>query len=256
MVEGSSSPPTSHASFAGNILLADDGPDNQSLLSHYLRKAGAQVRIAENGRIAYELILDTLAIPGSPPFDLILMDMQMPELDGYGATAKIRSAGYRGPIIALTAHAMATDRDKCLQAGCSDFLSKPVSRERLLETIQRHLRRAAAASSAILQSTLDDEEIIQKLLPEFVASLPRQVIKLQSYLNENQMDNLAGLMHQLRGTGGLYGFMPITEAAARAEQHLMNGEALDIIASDVQSLIELVRTVKGYNAANEVARES
>src|SRR5262249_39566692 len=95
----------------GSILLAEDGADNQLLISTHLRKAGANVTIAENGRIAVETALD--ALEAGHPFDVILMDMQMPELDGYGATSMLRAKGYRRPILALTAHAMSTDRDRC-----------------------------------------------------------------------------------------------------------------------------------------------
>jgi len=82
------------------------------------------------------------------PFDLVLMDMQMPELDGYAATAKLRSMGFARPVIALTANAMKTDRDKCLAVGCTAYLSKPVDRRLLLQSVQRHMARAAAPGNA------------------------------------------------------------------------------------------------------------
>ena len=127
----------------GKVLLAEDGPDNQRLISLLLRKLGLQVMIAENGAVAYREALQS-AEQGSP-YDLIFMDMQMPEMDGYEATRQLRLAGWDGPIVALTAHAMASDRDLCLSAGCDDYLTKPIDRERLATVIGDHLQPIAHA---------------------------------------------------------------------------------------------------------------
>ena len=117
---------------SGRVLLAEDGADNQRLLSFHLERAGAEVVVAGNGLVAIEQI--RLARDESRPFDLVLMDMQMPELDGYAAARRLRDQGFGMPIVALTAHAMSGDRERCLDAGCDDYVTKPITRQRLLQT--------------------------------------------------------------------------------------------------------------------------
>jgi signal transduction histidine kinase/ActR/RegA family two-component response regulator len=124
------------------ILLAEDGPDNQKLLSYILTRAGAEVTIAEDGQAALELVH---AAPR--PFHLILMDMQMPRVDGYAATRALRAQAHTGPILALTAHAMIGDREKCIDAGCDDFLTKPVDRRALVDACLRHAATRPAAAA-------------------------------------------------------------------------------------------------------------
>ncbi len=123
--------PSATALAGRRILLVEDGPDNQVLIRTLLTKAGAHVEIAGNGRIA-------LARLEAESFDLVLMDIQMPEMDGYHATRELRRRGCRLPIIALTAHALVSERQRCEQAGCDDYLSKPVDRILLVETVQRY----------------------------------------------------------------------------------------------------------------------
>ena len=118
--------------------LAEDSLDNQLLLRRLLERAGATVEIVDNGRLALERALS--ARDNDEPFDVILMDMQMPVLDGYNATRALRKAGYDLPILALTAHAMEADRARCLEAGCDEFVTKPIDRAALLDLVQRCVR--------------------------------------------------------------------------------------------------------------------
>ena len=115
------------------ILLAEDGPDNQRLISFLLNKMGAEVDVADNGVIACQKFLE--AETANEPYDLLLTDMQMPEMDGYTLARNFRQSGATLPIIALTAHAMSDDRQKCLDAGCDDYLSKPINSKILGQTI-------------------------------------------------------------------------------------------------------------------------
>lgn len=126
------------------ILLAEDGLDNQRLFTRVLTLAGAEVVVAANGEEAVATALQSEA--SGIPFSLILMDMQMPILDGYSAVGRLRDTGYRKPIIALTAHALNDDRQRCLDAGCDDYLAKPVEFDRLVQTIRRHISVHAAGS--------------------------------------------------------------------------------------------------------------
>jgi len=126
---------------AGNeVLLVEDGDTNRKLIKLLLTRAGAQVTTAENGAIGCEFALRR-------NFDVILMDMQMPVMDGYTAARRLRDAGQTLPIIALTAHTMAGDREKCIEAGCSDYLTKPINPEQMFAVIERSLQSAEVAAA-------------------------------------------------------------------------------------------------------------
>ena len=143
--EASSQTPTKTPAITGSVLLAEDGRDNQRLIELVLRKAGAAVALAENGQVALDLAL--AAREQGKAFDVILMDMQMPVMDGYESTRRLRAEGWTGPIVALTAHAMAGDRDKCVAAGCTDYVSKPIDRGKLLTRLAQYVGVAKAAAA-------------------------------------------------------------------------------------------------------------
>jgi CheY-like chemotaxis protein len=129
------SAPTGAPLAGARVLLAEDGPDNQRLLSYMLIRAGATVQVVSDGSLAVEL----LGTEPAPHYDLLLLDMQMPELDGYQTAAALRARGVAIPIIALTAHAMDGDRERCLEAGCDDYASKPISSSELIRVCVRWL---------------------------------------------------------------------------------------------------------------------
>ncbi|HEY2584977.1 MAG TPA: ATP-binding protein [Tepidisphaeraceae bacterium] len=280
---------------SGRILVAEDGEDNRDLVTAHLRRAGCEVVVAATGRLAVEAAK-------AQAFDLVLMDMQMPELDGYGATRALRAAGFKIPIIALTANAMAEDRLKCMEAGCTEYLAKPIARGVLLRMLSRFLpakseaARPPAAAAArdqlapaanpehatsssangstppaktdatappesapapatedrpLLRSTMKAEPGVQALLGRFIARLPERVKAMQTLVEEQDLDRLRQTVHQLKGAAGGYGYPRLTEQAARAEQTIAAGDPFDTIRAEVDSLIQLVRSVEGYDAAHE-----
>ena len=144
-VEGTPPLSPSLTSLAGRILLAEDGPDNQRLIAFHLRKAGASVDIAENGQVALRMLREAEAAQNG--YDLLVSDMQMPEMDGYALARALRTQGWRGAIVALTAHAMAEDRTKCIDAGCDDYATKPIDRILLIDTCARWIGKTTAQSN-------------------------------------------------------------------------------------------------------------
>ena len=129
---------------SGRILVVEDGPDNQILISFLLRKAGSEVEIAENGARGVEQALASRE--AGQPYDLIIMDMQMPVMDGYAATTTLRDSGWTGPIVALTAHALKEEAERCLAAGCDAYLRKPIERPEFFAVIGQHLHGVPSES--------------------------------------------------------------------------------------------------------------
>jgi PAS domain S-box-containing protein len=249
----------------GQILLVEDGADNQRLLRMQLGDAGATVTTALDGQIGVDLATGRT-------FDLILMDMQMPVMDGYAATTELRRRGLTIPIIALTAHAMAEDRDKCLAAGCTGYLSKPVDEEKLLKTVQAHLgedgsplpndRTGAgrvgspppvdtSGSNSRIKSSHSGNPRIMEIVPEFVAGLPGKVSKMTDLLEHNDLPAVQRIAHQLLGTCGGYGFAPLSQLARTVEQSIKAGHPLESITLEVESLIEAIRWIDGYDSSRE-----
>jgi CheY-like chemotaxis protein/HPt (histidine-containing phosphotransfer) domain-containing protein len=232
------------------VLLAEDAPDSQRLLAFFLRKAGAEVDVAENGQKAVEQVQS--AADAGDPYDLVLMDMLMPVMDGYEATAALRRQGIRIPIIALTAYSMDGDRARCLEAGCTDYLAKPVDRLTLLRRLREHLdgpprRFAADRSSATLPpvATLEDPDPeLRELLATFVAGLSERAEAIETSLARQDLPRLAALAHQLKGTARAYGFPQLTDEAASLEASLHAGVCMDEVRVQVRCVVDLCRAAR------------
>jgi signal transduction histidine kinase/CheY-like chemotaxis protein/HPt (histidine-containing phosphotransfer) domain-containing protein len=211
------------------VLVVDDGDTNRKLIRLLVERCGAKARTAENGQVALDLT-------DSTDFDVILMDMQMPVMDGYTAAARLRERGLVGPIIALTAHAMKGDRQKCEEAGCSGYLSKPIDSEQLLKTLAecKALKRIATTTHHG-RSTRDPGELkpVRSLLPtdddelraivnEFIETLDFKLSAMQTAWDQGDTEELAKLAHWLKGAGGTVGFGCFTDPAAKLEQLAKN----------------------------------
>jgi len=197
----------------GRVLLAEDNPDNQRLIEMYVRRTGAQLEIVQNGEEAVNLAL-------LEPFDVILMDMQMPVMDGLEATRTLRRQGYTGVIVALTADAFREHRDACFAAGCSEFVTKPVVREGLLTILATHLAPGEAPApdqEPLISKLLAEEPGLESLVIKFIEILPEMLEQLTSALAAPDWDRLKSVAHNLKGLGGGYGYPQVSTLAARLE---------------------------------------
>jgi CheY-like chemotaxis protein/HPt (histidine-containing phosphotransfer) domain-containing protein len=207
-----------------------------------VERCGGKVRMAENGQVALD-VADACA------FDVVLMDMQMPVMDGYTATARLRERGFAGPIIALTAHAMNGDREKCEKAGCSGYLAKPIDADDLCEVLAIHAPKSTTATATAEVAIRRKSEPIRSLLPtddqelrdvvvEFIEALEPKLCEMQTAWAAGDGEELARLAHWLKGAGGTVGFGCFTSPAAELEQLAKNRD-LPSAASSLKLLREL-----------------
>ncbi len=216
-----------------SVLLVEDGETNRKLIRLMLDRHGVEVATAENGQVGFEK-----AISGQ--YDVVLMDMQMPVMDGYTATTRLREQEITTPIIALTAHAMKGDQEKCLEAGCSGYLTKPIDEQRLLNALasfapDEWAGKLATSASSCSPTTIDgttmervpvaahspltsslplDDPDFRQIVEEFIEKLMIKLTEMHRCLAAGQLDELARLAHWLKGSGGTCGFNELTAPAA------------------------------------------
>jgi two-component system sensor histidine kinase/response regulator len=214
------------------ILLAEDNPVNQRVALHILQKGNHSVLAVGNGREAVEALK-------REEFDLVLMDVQMPEMDGFEATDAIRTreriTGRHIPIIAMTAHAMKGDRERCLEAGMDDYVAKPVHAAELLRVIQKFASPAPAAPVAAAspvdnnevsvfdrQSALDrvsdEEELLNEVIQLFLSDAPNRMSEIRKSLEEGDPKRLEISAHSLKGAAGYVGAERMARQALKLEE--------------------------------------
>jgi two-component system, sensor histidine kinase and response regulator len=211
------------------LLLAEDNAVNQRLAVSLLEKRGHQVVVAGNGR-------EALAALDGRPFDAVLMDVQMPEMDGFEATAAIRAreaaTGAHTPIIAMTAHALKGDRDRCLEAGMDAYVSKPLRPQELFEVLEAlatatdlagpapagpEPEPAAFDMAAALERVDGDAELLKELAGLFLGECPQRMAEIRQAIDQRDASKLHQAAHTLGGSVGNFGARAATLAAQRLE---------------------------------------
>ena len=229
------------------ILLAEDSPDNCTITMAYLEDTPYQVEIAETGAIA----CDKFKVGH---YDLVLMDRQMPVMDGLTATRTIRAweqANGRPPtpIIALTASALKGDREKCLAAGCTAFLTKPIKQEVLLQAIKERSQVALTSSkediSRMEPILLRAESKFENRIPAYLQNCRQNVIVMLDALDRVDFETVTSLGHQMRGSGGAFGFQAITDIGAALQQAGENAdnEVSRKCVRELSNYLDGVRTI-------------
>ncbi|MCP4782834.1 MAG: response regulator [Fuerstiella sp.] len=208
------------------ILIVEDTPDTRDLLIFFLEEAGANVTAAADGADGVAKALESMA--ADLAYDLILMDMRMPEMDGYAATRRLRSEGFACPIVALTAFAMKHDEQACLDAGCDAYLSKPIDLCSLFETIGRQLPRfrasvlpvsAARPNSLVSDRTTDSR--FQLLLEKYLKRLPGMLDQLQTARRDDDADSLLSVVHRLREQRRIMAFLRSPQSRTNARRRFV-----------------------------------
>ncbi len=217
--------------FRGQVLLVEDSPELQKLESLLLEGVGATVTLAANGQEAVELAL-------GQQFDLILMDMQMPVMNGIEATATLRALHYRAPIIALTANIMPQHQQEFQQAGCNDFLGKPINQRGLRQLLQRYLE-VVDADTTPEQEVAVDPEISARARPIFLQRLPLMEQALRQALATKEWSSVRHTTHDLKGSAALFGFATLAQQAGEICDAIESGEGAST-ESRVERLIESI----------------
>ena len=195
-----SSAATEELTLQGRVLLAEDSPDIRELVLLYIGETGVDVEAVENGQQAVELAMEQ-------DFDLILMDMQMPIMDGRDAIRWLRKTGNQIPIIALTANAMKEDVRQYMELGASGFLPKPIDKNQFKSMLGQYLPMSTHKAKRNVHNDIAD------LVEKFKRSLPDSIQQIKQALQSDDAEQLSFVAHTLKGLGGSFGYPEITRIA-------------------------------------------
>jgi len=194
-------------------LLITGNTNIQRLTSLYVRQAGHTVEIANNGKVGLEKI-------SLKKYDLIMVDMQLPTMSGIDTTKNLRQSGYKGIIIGLKEHTVMDDKQSCLIAGCNDVISIPIDRNEFIAMLEEKTAKQDAempAAQPISCSLQLDDDDVSELVDKFVSMLPALSSDIRQAYEQQDFEKLSGLVHDLKSTGGNYGYMMVSKLAARME---------------------------------------
>jgi len=234
--------------FSGKVLLAEDTPELQTIVTFILESFGVTVTLAKNGQ-------EAVAFASKQPFDLILMDMRMPIMDGIEATQILRGRGYKKPIIAHTANVMKKHLEQFVQAGSDDVLAKPIDQNELRRILKKYLSpiESPVKESPVEKSTVQELpkpaavaaaefEVSDELRQIFIDRLQELVVVLRQSLSAQKWDQLHDAAHAIKGSGTLYDQPQLTHAG-KVVCDALDAENLDHIDQQVQHLLEEVNAV-------------
>lgn len=218
------------AALPRRILLADDDESFIKLARHHLEQINAEVTTASNGQ---EAVTKT----DEQVFDVILMDVEMPTLDGIGAVKLLRQRGYRGSVVALTAHTGLGDRERLMEAGFDGYLGKPISKDTLADLINQF-------DEEPLFSTMANEAGMKELINQFVADLGKRIREIEEAAASNDLEALQRQARNLKGAAGSFGFEPITNAAKAVEDTAKAPSAAQQLKERIDELVTLCRIAR------------
>lgn len=249
-----SSEPSALPHLNGRILLAEDDLHLRLLLQTYLNAAGAEVAVAGDGRVASRMVQEADA--AGRPFHVIFLDMQMPEMDGYSTVRMLRAMGCLTPVVALTAHCMAEDRTRCLEAGCNEYMTKPVRRADLINVAARYLRKhlePGHQEEPAGDSEIPDDEVLAQFLPQYIEELHTIVVQLERSVATQDLSDLAAIVHKLKGGAAMFGLMTVAKSACTLDDLLKRVGPFCVIRSAAADLAAQIRAVRGYDVHQEEA---
>jgi PAS domain S-box-containing protein len=273
--------------FSGNCLVAEDSLVNQMVIKRMLKKVGLEVTLVNDGKQA-------VGRAGSESFDLIFMDMQMPEMNGYEAAAAIRKSGLKVPIVALTANAIKGDDKKCYEAGCSDYLTKPIIRERLFEIIEKYLSPVCEENACsvtepvnavkkgsdnptgtngntspkvhkniidwreLMAQSDEDEAFTQEMIEAWLAKNPATMAALSEAVKTGNAEEIFALAHAIKGSAATICANSLAQAAYPLEAAGMEGrlEAVDAIFAGLQMEFEKLKSFLSQPDWMEIAKQN